>query len=94
MTKRALVLGAGGHAAMAWQLGFIAGLADEGVDVRDADLFVGTSGGSIVCWQITSGVPLEELFQGQRSAAAATSMELFTRSTTPTSPRVSSACSS
>ena len=65
MTRRALVLGAGGHAAIAWELGVIAGLADEGVDVRDADLFVGTSAGSIVCAQITSGVALEELFQQQ-----------------------------
>jgi NTE family protein len=79
-TRRALVLGAGGHAATAWELGVIAGLADEGVDVRDADLFVGTSAGSIVGAQITSGIALEELFQRQadprrQSAEAAPSID-------------------
>jgi NTE family protein len=65
MTRRAVVLGAGGHAAIAWELGVIAGLADGGVDVRNADLFIGTSAGAIVGAQITSVVPLEALFQQQ-----------------------------
>jgi NTE family protein len=43
----------------------ITGLADAGLDVRDADLFVGTSAGSRVAVQITSGLSLEELFQRQ-----------------------------
>jgi NTE family protein len=63
--RRALVLGAGGHAANAWELGVITGLAAAGVDVRNADLFVGTSAGSRVAVQITSVRPLEELFQRQ-----------------------------
>lgn len=61
--QRALVLGAGGHAAFAWEIGVIAGLADAGIDVRRADLFVGTSAGARVAAQITSGLALEELFQ-------------------------------
>jgi NTE family protein len=65
MTRRALVLGAGGHAAIAWEIGGIAGLTDAGVDVRHADLFLGTSAGSIVAAQITSGLALDELFQRQ-----------------------------
>jgi NTE family protein len=65
MTRRALVLGAGGHAAIAWEIGVITGMADAGIDVRDADLFVGTSAGSVVAAQITSGFALEELFQRQ-----------------------------
>lgn len=65
MVRRALVLGAGGHAANAWELGVIVGLADAGIDVRNADLFVGTSAGSSVAVQITSGLALEELFQTQ-----------------------------
>ncbi|MGO9124493.1 MAG: patatin-like phospholipase family protein [Terriglobales bacterium] len=65
MPRRALVLGAGGHAAIAWETGVIAGMAEQGVDVRNADLFVGTSGGSCVAAQITSGLTLEELFQRQ-----------------------------
>lgn len=65
MTRRALVLGSGGNAAIAWEIGIIAGMADAGIDLRDADLFVGTSAGSIVAAQITSGHSLEELFQLQ-----------------------------
>jgi len=65
MGQRALVLGAGGHAATAWEIGVITGMADAGVDVRDADLIVGTSAGARVGAQIRSHLPLEELFQRQ-----------------------------
>jgi NTE family protein len=65
MTQRALVLGAGGPAASSWETGVIAGLADAGIDVRDAGLILGTSAGSRVAAQITSGLTLEELFQQQ-----------------------------
>lgn len=65
---RALVLGAGGYAAMSWEVGFLAGMADSGIDPRDADLFVGTSAGAIVAAQITSGVSLDELFRRQLAA--------------------------
>jgi hypothetical protein len=61
--RRALVLGAGGPAASAWETGVIAGLAEAGVDVRKADLIIGTSAGSRVAARITSGLTLEELFQ-------------------------------
>ena len=43
----------------------IAGLADAGVDIRNADLFVGTSAGSVVAAEITSGVAVNQLFQQQ-----------------------------
>lgn len=65
MTRRALVLGAGGHAAIAWELGVLTGMADVGVDVRDADVIVGTSAGAGVGVQIASDLTLEELFQQQ-----------------------------
>ncbi len=65
MMQRALVLGAGGHAAAAWEIGLITGLAASGVDVRNADLFVGTSAGARVAVQITSGLTLGELFERQ-----------------------------
>jgi NTE family protein len=52
--KRALVIGGGGAAGNAWSLGLFAGLADA-VDVTDADLIIGTSSGSTVAVQITSG---------------------------------------
>ncbi|MFI6927992.1 patatin-like phospholipase family protein [Nonomuraea spiralis] len=62
---RALVIGGGGVAGIAWATGVLAGLADEGVDVRDADLIVGTSAGSAVGAQARSGLTTEELFQRQ-----------------------------
>ncbi len=65
MGQHALVLGAGGHAATAWELGVVTGMADAGVDVRNADLIVGTSAGSRVGVQIRSDLTLEELFQRQ-----------------------------
>ncbi|WP_448005312.1 patatin-like phospholipase family protein [Agromyces bauzanensis] len=53
--KRALVLAGAGAAGNAWQLGLIAGLAEAGVDLTEADLIIGTSAGSTVAAQITSG---------------------------------------
>src|ERR1700689_3275799 len=60
--KRALVLAGGGAAGNAWQLGLIAGLSDAGVDVTQADLIIGTSAGSTVAAQITSGRRPAELY--------------------------------
>jgi NTE family protein len=65
LLRRALVLGAGGTAGIAWEIGLLAGLAEAGIDVQTADLFVGTSAGSVVAAQITSGRSPEELFQYQ-----------------------------
>jgi NTE family protein len=41
MASRALVLGAGGVTGVAWELGMLAGLAERGVDLTQADLVVG-----------------------------------------------------
>jgi NTE family protein len=59
---RALVLAGGGAAGNAWELGLIAGLADAGVDVTAADVIIGTSAGSTVAAQITSGIRPGELY--------------------------------
>ncbi|RMI34201.1 patatin-like phospholipase family protein [Nocardia stercoris] len=67
--QRAVVLGGGGVAGIAWANGIVVGLADAGVDVTGADLFVGTSAGSNVAAQITSGLPLAELFERQTDPA-------------------------
>ena len=58
----ALVLAGGGAAGNAWQLGLIAGLADAGLDVTDADVIIGTSAGSTVAAQVTSGTRPHELY--------------------------------
>nr|BBH87584.1 patatin [Thermosporothrix sp. COM3] len=65
MSKRALVLGGGGVAGIAWETGLLVGLADAGIEINKADLFVGTSAGSAVAAQVTSGLSMEELFQRQ-----------------------------
>jgi NTE family protein len=69
MGERALVLGGGGVTGVAWELGLLAGLADAGLDLGDADLVIGTSAGSAVGAQLTSGTPLEELYQRQLAPA-------------------------
>ncbi len=69
MTTRALVLGGGGIAGVAWEIGVLAGLAGSGADVLDADLVIGTSAGAAVAAQVTSGVPLDQLLARQVDAA-------------------------
>ena len=61
--RRALVLAGGGYASSAWEIGLIAGMADAGLDVRAADLFVGTSSGSRVALHLASDVAHEDAFQ-------------------------------
>ncbi|WP_236700713.1 patatin-like phospholipase family protein [Allosalinactinospora lopnorensis] len=65
VTSRALVLGGGGITGIAWELGILAGLCEAGTDLTGADLVVGTSAGSAVGAQVTSGPPLEGLFTRQ-----------------------------
>ena len=61
----ALVLGGGGLAGIAWEIGLLAGLDEAGLPLRDADLVVGTSAGSAVGAQLASGLPLAELLARQ-----------------------------
>jgi len=58
----ALVLGGGGAAGNAWEIGVIAGLAEAGLDMTEAaDLVVGTSAGATAAAQVRSGIPAAEL---------------------------------
>lgn len=59
---KALVLGGGGIAGVAWETGMLLGLRDAGVDLTGADLFVGTSAGSVVAAQLTGGTSLDDLY--------------------------------
>lgn len=65
MSRRGLVLGGGGITGIAWETGLLTGFAEGGVDLTGADRVVGTSAGSIVGAQITSGTPLDELYRRQ-----------------------------
>jgi NTE family protein len=73
--KTALVLAGGGVAGIAWELGVLRGLRDADPGLADrvigADLVVGTSAGSAVGAQITSGVDLDDLYAAQLSNASA-----------------------
>ena len=58
----ALVLGGGGAAGNAWEIGIIAGLAEAGLDMAEAaDLVIGTSAGATAAAQVRSGMPAAEL---------------------------------
>jgi NTE family protein len=65
LQTKALVLGGGGTTGIAWEMGILLGLHDGGIDVSGADLVVGTSAGSVVGAQITSGHTLEDLYARQ-----------------------------
>ena len=54
----ALVLGGGGAAGNAWLIGIIAGLAEAGLDMTEADdLVIGTSAGATAAAQLRNGIP-------------------------------------
>jgi len=69
--KRALVLAGGGVAGIAWELGVLRGIGDVDPDllvsVRNADVVIGTSAGSAVAAQITTGVTIDDLYSAQLS---------------------------
>jgi NTE family protein len=59
----ALVLGGGGAAGNAWEIGVIAGLAEAGFDITEtADLVIGTSAGATTAALVRSGMPAAELY--------------------------------
>lgn len=70
-----LVLAGGGPGGIAWELGVLRGLADADAGlagkVIGAGTMIGTSGGSAVAAQITSGTPLDDLYDAQLSAGTA-----------------------
>jgi NTE family protein len=51
----ALVLGGGGLFFIAWQVGYLNGLRQRGVDLTSAEIVVGTSAGSLVASIVTAG---------------------------------------
>lgn len=61
----ALVLGGGGVAGIAWELGVLDALAEHGIDLASADRIVGTSAGAAVGAQLCSGESLRSLCERQ-----------------------------
>jgi NTE family protein len=70
--RRALVLGGGGHAGIAWEIGLVTGLLEHGIDVRDADLLIGTSAGSVVATHLALGRDVEDAVTRLASPEAST----------------------
>lgn len=72
---RALVLGGGGVAGIAWELGVLLGIRDAqpevGSAMLEAELVIGTSAGAAVAAQIMSGVELQALYDAQLCAETA-----------------------
>jgi NTE family protein len=66
---RTLVLGGGGIFFIAWQIAYLNGLAERGVDLKKAEIIVGTSAGSVVA----------SLVAGLRLHRAEDELELFAR---------------
>ncbi|MPY62004.1 patatin-like phospholipase family protein [Streptomyces spongiae] len=65
MADTALVLGGGGLAAYAWQVGMLAGLADAGVDLGGADVLAGTSAGGLLAVDLATGAAPVDLYGEQ-----------------------------
>ena len=78
--RTALVLGGGGITGIAWEIGVLAGLADAGIDLTGADLVVGTSAGSVVGAQVTSGAELPAMYQRQLEPPTAEKVARMARS--------------
>ncbi|AYE97432.1 patatin [Mycobacterium paragordonae] len=74
-SRRALVLAGGGVAGIAWETGILRGIADESPlaaqRLVESDVLVGTSAGSTVAAQISSGCSLDALFDRQVAETSA-----------------------
>jgi NTE family protein len=71
MTRRGLVLGAGGVLGAAWTIGALAAVEEEyGWDPREAEVLIGTSAGSVLAAFLGCGVGVEQLLNHQRGVVA------------------------
>ncbi len=70
MKTKALVLGGGGTVGIAWEVGVAVGLLEHGVDLRAADLLVGTSAGSVVGSFLALGFDPTQVLAVQKAMAA------------------------
>ena len=67
MTRRGLVLGAGGVLGAAWTIGALSAVQEEyGWDPREAEVLVGTSAGSVLAAFLGCGIGVEQLLNHQR----------------------------
>jgi NTE family protein len=71
MTKRAVVLGGGGTVGIAWLTGVTAGLLEAELDILGADLYVGTSAGSVAGAMLARGIDPRQVLALQAATMSA-----------------------
>lgn len=67
VSRRALVLGAGGTVGISYHAGVIKGLAEAGLDLSNIDLIVGTSAGAVVGSIVRYGHDVDEVWELART---------------------------
>jgi NTE family protein len=71
--RRAMVLGSGGTLGLAWMVGALSALeAEAGFDIRTAQLFVGTSAGSVAAALLSCGLSIDEIRRHHQGVPAPT----------------------
>jgi NTE family protein len=70
VTRRGLVLGAGGVLGFAWTIGALSALEQvEGFDLADVEVCVGTSAGSVLAAMLGCGVTVDQMVRHQQGKA-------------------------
>lgn len=73
LSKTTVVLGGGGVWGVAWMAGVIKGLAEQGLDLGQAEAFIGTSAGSIMGTFLAAGLPIDQIYERQLQPEATAS---------------------
>ncbi|MFJ5030214.1 patatin-like phospholipase family protein [Streptomyces sp. NPDC088560] len=81
MSDTALVLGGGGPVGGAWLAGVLAALTEAGIDLRSADVVIGTSAGAVFGSRLLAGVPAADLYERQLNGADAVQLPVTARQT-------------
>lgn len=62
---RTVVLGGGGITGIAWEIGVLTGLLNQGINLAAADMIIGTSAGSFVGAALASGYDMNDYYNSQ-----------------------------
>ncbi len=73
----AIALAGGGERVVAWEVGVLAGLADGGLDAREAEVVLGTSAGALVAARVSAGIDPRSDAEGVRASRGSGGAEAF-----------------